>query len=111
MSSLMPAIHPEAAGISGSMHGADFKVADPVQLRQPGKAPCCLTHELLHDDAALGRKIVREFKPEFEARKRISRRSTAWHSPAEPLSIWITAMSACTIKITEQGRRTYGTVL
>lgn len=66
----MPAIHPEAAGISGSMHGADFKVADPVRsCVNPAKLLCCLAYELLHDDAALGRKIVREFKPEFESKE------------------------------------------
>ena len=70
LSSLMPAIHPEAAGISGSMHGADFKVADPVRsCVNPAKLLCCLAYELLHDDAALGRKIVREFKPEFESKE------------------------------------------
>ena len=64
VSQLMPAIHPRAGGGTGTMHGADFRVADK-DLAYLGSAKIlagCLV-DLLANDAAEARRICRESPP------------------------------------------------
>jgi amidohydrolase len=59
ISQLMPAIHPSAAGGSGTGHGADYRIADYEQaVINPGKAMALTVLDLLLDDAAKGREII-----------------------------------------------------
>ncbi len=66
LSSLMPAMHPHYTGGSGTAHGNDFRVADPIRASvNPAKMLCGMVGILLSDDAAQAKRTISEFKPTF----------------------------------------------
>ena len=70
ISSIIPAIHPEAAGALGKPHGRDYRIADPEKTCvNPAKLLTCLAYRLLSDDAAVGKKVIREYQPVFDSKE------------------------------------------
>ena len=61
---LMPGIHPSAGGSVGALHSADFKVTDfNAAVLTSAKALLSTVIDLLADDAAGARDILKDFKP------------------------------------------------
>lgn len=70
ISSLIPSIHPEASGALGKPHGQDYRIADPERACvNPAKLMTCLAYRLLSDEACVGKKVIREFKPVFTSKE------------------------------------------
>ena len=64
LSHLLPCIHPLLGGFSGTLHGRDFKVADPeAAYILPAKLLAVTVVDLLADHAAEGRRIQEGFIP------------------------------------------------
>ncbi len=67
LSSLIPSVHPEAAGAAGKAHGQDYQIVDPDRAcMNPAKVLACLAYRLLSDNAAGANKVISEFKPLFK---------------------------------------------
>jgi len=66
---VMPIIHPYAAGATGTSHGADYYIANPM-LACVGSAKwqVCMLHTLLKDGGVRAKKIVEEFEPMFKTK-------------------------------------------
>jgi amidohydrolase len=64
LSQLMPTLHPFTGGVVGDLHTRDFKVTDfETAYILPAKLMAMTLIDLLADKAAVGNKIVSEFKP------------------------------------------------
>jgi hypothetical protein len=60
----MPTLHPYMGGATGSGHGADYTIADPrLAYVEPAKQLALMAVDLLWDDAAAARDILRTWKP------------------------------------------------
>lgn len=70
ISSIIPAIHPEAAGALGKPHGQDYHIADPEKACvNPAKLLVCLAYRLLSDEAKVAKRVIKEYKPVFESKE------------------------------------------
>ena len=66
LSQLMPAIHPYAAGASGTGHGSDYRIADGERACvTSAKWQLVMLQLLLQEDAARAREILANFTPAF----------------------------------------------
>lgn len=66
LSTLMPVIHPHTGGSSGTVHGQDFRITDPVRaVVNPAKAVCGTIARLLREDAAQARQVLADYRPLF----------------------------------------------
>lgn len=66
ISQIMPAIHPYAAGASGTGHGSDYRIADGDRACvTSAKWQMAMLQLLLQDDAARAREILDKFTPAF----------------------------------------------
>ncbi len=66
LSMLMPTIHPWVQCSTGKVHGADYVVQDyDMAVVRAGKAMAATVIELLANDAAEGKKVVKSFRPEM----------------------------------------------
>ncbi len=64
LSHVMPMLHPSHGGCVGSNHAADFAIADvDIAYVTPARAMAGTIVDLLADDAARARQILRSFKP------------------------------------------------
>jgi len=64
LSHLLPCIHPLLGGFSGTLHGRDFRVADPeAAYILPAKLMAMTVVDLLANNAAEGRRIQEGFTP------------------------------------------------
>ena len=70
ISAIMPAIEPSISGATGTGHGSDYKIADKeMGYIIPAELMAMTVIDLLWDDAANARRIVKAFKPEVKQRK------------------------------------------
>lgn len=61
---IMPALHPYAAGATGTGHGADFAIADyEKSVVTPAKALAMTVIDLLAGDAATANEVLADFQP------------------------------------------------
>ena len=61
---IIPGIHPSIGGIQGSAHARDYVMIDPYMAYVvPAKVMAMTAVDLLWDDAAAAREIIKEFKP------------------------------------------------
>ena len=68
LSCIMPVIHPYAGGASGTSHGNDYQIVDPVAACiGSAKLQLSMLSLLLRDGAERAKKIVEEFEPQFES--------------------------------------------
>jgi len=70
LSCIMPVVHPYACGATGTGHGNDYYITDPVKACiNSAKWQVAMLYMLLENDAQLARKIVAEHKPRFASKK------------------------------------------
>lgn len=70
LSRVMPTVHPYAAGMKGTSHGNDYRIADPVAAAVDSAAwQVAMAYLLLKDGAALAKEIVENFSPEFKTKE------------------------------------------
>jgi metal-dependent amidase/aminoacylase/carboxypeptidase family protein len=66
ISQIMPAIHPYAAGASGTGHGSDYRIADgDAACLTSAKWQLAMLQMLLRNDAQRAREILANFTPAF----------------------------------------------
>lgn len=64
VSHLMPAIHPMIGGVKGALHTREFETTDPeLACIVPAKAMAMTIIDLLYDDAAKAKEILKNFTP------------------------------------------------
>lgn len=64
LSMFMPVLHPISSGISGGLHSRDYKITNEEDAYiTPIKIMACTLIDLLYDNAEIGERIVRDFKP------------------------------------------------
>jgi metal-dependent amidase/aminoacylase/carboxypeptidase family protein len=70
LSAIMPAIEPTIYGATGTGHGSDYKIADKEMCYIiPAELMAMTVIDLLWDDAANARRIIKAFKPEIKKRE------------------------------------------
>ena len=70
LSSIMPVVHPYAAGCSGKSHGNDYYIVDPEKACvKNAKWQLTMLKLLLSNNAERAKKIIAEFKPLFASKK------------------------------------------
>ena len=70
LSCIMPIVHPYAAGCSGTAHGNDYRITDPVAACVTNaKWQLCMLRLLLEKNAARAKRIVAEHTPLFASKK------------------------------------------
>ncbi len=63
VSQLMPTLHPMTGGISGALHSIDYCISDPeAAYLLPAKAMAMTVIDLLADDAAGARALMKDFR-------------------------------------------------
>ena len=64
---LMPVLNFTFNGFEGKLHGADFRITDPEKAYLiPARMLALTTYKLLKNKALEGRKILEDFKPQFD---------------------------------------------
>lgn len=67
---IMPVVHPYAGGATGTSHGSNYKIADPIAACVgSAKMQLAMLKLLLEDDAARAKKILADFKPMFASKE------------------------------------------
>ncbi len=70
LSSIMPVIHPYAAGATGTNHGADYYIEDPeAACVSSAKWQLMMLNLLLSDGAERAKKIIAESTPPFASKQ------------------------------------------
>lgn len=70
LSSVMPVIQPYIGGSEGGLHTADFRYKDlDTAYLLGGKLLACIAVELLYNDGAVAKGIIKDFKPVFESKE------------------------------------------
>jgi amidohydrolase len=64
---MKPVIHPYVASATGKTHGADFHISEPEHAYlTPAKLLAMTAIDLLYDDAAPARQIIKDFQPAMD---------------------------------------------
>lgn len=64
---LMPVLNFSFSGFEGKLHGADFRITDPEKAYlMPAKMLALTAYKLLKDQALEGRRILQDFRPQFD---------------------------------------------
>ena len=67
---IMPVVHPYAAGATGTSHGNDYYIVDPVAACvKNAKWQIAMLKLLLENGAERAKKIIADFKPQFASAK------------------------------------------
>lgn len=70
ISTVMPAVHPYAAGATGVGHGADYYISDKeAALVNSAKLQLVMAYLLLKDDAKEAKKVIEENVPIFKSKE------------------------------------------
>lgn len=70
ISTLIPAVQLMSTGASGTTHGKDYYISDPIKACvNPAKIMACMTYELLWNDAKLAKKIKEQYTPVFNSKE------------------------------------------
>ena len=70
LSCVMPVVHPYAGGASGTSHGSDYYIVDPVAACVDcAKWQLGMLYILLSNGAERAKKIIAEYKPQFASFK------------------------------------------
>jgi metal-dependent amidase/aminoacylase/carboxypeptidase family protein len=68
ISMIMPAVHPTLGGVSGTSHGADYRISHPeTACVDMAKVMLSMLHVLLKDGAKRALEIKESFVPTFES--------------------------------------------
>lgn len=67
---IMPVVHPYAGGATGSGHGSDYMITDPISACVgSAKMQLGMLYLLLSDGAKEAKQIIEEFKPVFSSKE------------------------------------------
>lgn len=70
LSCVMPVVHPYCGGATGTSHGNDYKIEDPMlSCVASAKMQLGMLLLLLSDGAERAYRIIREFEPQFESKE------------------------------------------
>lgn len=70
LSCIMPTIHPYAAGAVGKGHGNDYKIENPVAACvDSAKLQIGIIVALLSNNAEKAKRVISDFKPEFQSKQ------------------------------------------
>lgn len=70
LSCIMPVVHPYAAGATGTAHGSNYQIADPIAACvASAKLQLGMLKLLLGQDARRAKQVIREFKPMFSSKE------------------------------------------
>lgn len=70
LSAIMPVVHPYIGGATGSPHGNDFVIADPVMACvNSAKWQLAMVHLLLGNGGERAKQIVAQFSPRFPSKE------------------------------------------
>lgn len=70
LSCVMPTVHPYAGGSTGTCHGNDYQIADPIAACvDSAKAQVVMLNKLLSNKAEVANNIIKNFKPLFSSIK------------------------------------------
>lgn len=70
VSQLMPTLHPMMGGISGALHSCDYRISDPeAAYLLPAKALALTVVDLLAEDAAGAKSVLKDFKTPMTKRE------------------------------------------
>ncbi len=70
LSCIMPIVHPYAGGTCGKAHGNDYEIKDPVACCVgSAKLQMGLLYLLLTDEAKEAKRVIAEFKPQFNSKE------------------------------------------
>ena len=79
---IMPAIHPLMGGFEGSLHGKEFRIADPeMACVIPAKVMAMTVVDLLCNKASLAKKVLKEFKPAMTRQQHDAYLRSIWSRP------------------------------
>ena len=66
---VMPAIHPNVSGATGSAHGSNYFITNPESACVfSAKFQLCFLHELLKDDAAEAKRVIANYVPVYKTK-------------------------------------------
>jgi metal-dependent amidase/aminoacylase/carboxypeptidase family protein len=66
---VMPAIHPNVSGATGTSHGSDYYITDPESACLfSAKFQLSYLHELLKDDAAEAKRVIANYVPVYKTK-------------------------------------------
>lgn len=67
LSCVMPVVHPYAAGATGTSHGADYHITDPVKACVDcAKWQLAMLYTILKDNAAKAKEIIEDYEAPFK---------------------------------------------
>lgn len=69
LSTLMPVLQPNLGGVEGTMHGSDYKVAEPEMVVLGAKFLATAAVELLADNAYQTKAILADYDPIFKSKE------------------------------------------
>ena len=70
LSCIMPVVHPYSGGASGTSHGNDYQITDPIAACvTSAKFQLEMLYLLLKDNAKRAEKIIKEFNPMFKSKE------------------------------------------
>lgn len=79
---IMPAIHPLMGGFEGSLHGKEFRIADPeMACLIPAKVMAMTVVDLLCNKASLAKKVLKEFRPAITREQHDAYLRSIWSQP------------------------------
>ncbi len=69
LSCVMPSLHAFAGGATGTPHGMDYRIEDPVAASvDSAKLQLGIIDILLRDGGAEAKRVIKEFKPQFDGK-------------------------------------------
>ncbi len=70
LSCIMPVVHPYSGGATGTSHGNDYQISDPIEACvKSAKFQLIMLYLLLKDNAARAKHIINEYKPLFNSKE------------------------------------------
>lgn len=70
LSCIMPVVHPYAGGATGTAHGSDYEISDPMaSCVASAKMQLGMLYILLDNDAQRAKQIIQNFKPLFASKE------------------------------------------
>lgn len=81
LSQLMPVLHPVMTGAAGTIHGKDWRIADPgAGYLAPAKALAMMAVDLLHNDAAKARQVQTDSRPSLTKAEYLAQQKALFHT-------------------------------
>ena len=81
LSQIMPVLHPVMTGAAGTVHGIDWRIADPdAGYLAPAKTLAMMAVDLLADDAAEARRVLAQSRPALSRQEYLAQQKALFRS-------------------------------